>query len=132
MKNIYIGKEKPWNMNEVPSYVVNCAERFTIKLALELSHVGVYWGNEYKNKSGQWGEYLMDYNGLFINFKNFDFGQSHMYYDGPHCMISFGFLHYSWSPINCDKCLSEDPEVDYSTTWFKKLFQKKDRFKNFR
>lgn len=31
-------------------------------------------------------------------------GFEHMYYDGPHCMFSLGFLHFNWEPEWCDGC----------------------------
>jgi hypothetical protein len=35
----------------------------------------------------------------------FQIGSSHDYYDGPHCCFSLGFLHFSWAPDWCEKCM---------------------------
>ena len=37
----------------------------------------------------------------------FEFGSTHLYYDGPHCSFSFGFLNISWSWNWCKKCAAE-------------------------
>jgi hypothetical protein len=36
-------------------------------------------------------------------------GSEHIYYDGPHCSFSMGFLHFSWTGWNgwCKKCESD-------------------------
>lgn len=34
-------------------------------------------------------------------------GEKHVYYDGPHCTRSLGFLHFDWSWGWCDKCYEE-------------------------
>lgn len=41
--------------------------------------------------------------GVEIN-SHFLFGQEHMYYDGPHCFFSLGFLHIQWVNWKCRKC----------------------------
>lgn len=42
-----------------------------------------------------------------LNLGSFRFGESHDYYDGPHCGWSLGFLHFAWSWKWCKKCAAE-------------------------
>jgi hypothetical protein len=28
-----------------------------------------------------------------------------MWYDGPHCFFSLGFIHFAWQNNNCKKCI---------------------------
>jgi hypothetical protein len=37
--------------------------------------------------------------------RRFAWGEEHMYYDGPHCSFSLGWLHFSWSGDWCTKCM---------------------------
>ncbi len=39
--------------------------------------------------------------------KKFAFGSEHLYYDGPHCFFSVGFIHFYWQNNNCKKCYEE-------------------------
>lgn len=39
--------------------------------------------------------------------RHFALGAQHLYYDGPHCSWSFGYLHLAWSTGNCRKCQGE-------------------------
>lgn len=45
-----------------------------------------------------------------LSYGKWRWGESHVYYDGPHCMRAFGFLHVIWSggwdTGDCDKCYS--------------------------
>lgn len=43
---------------------------------------------------------------IWIN-KYFDFGSSHIYYDGTHCSFSIGFVHFTWYNPKCKKCLAD-------------------------
>jgi hypothetical protein len=40
--------------------------------------------------------------------KHFMIGQSHAYYDGPHCGFSLGFIHFNWSLGWCEKCMPKN------------------------
>lgn len=40
--------------------------------------------------------------------KHWLWGQSHDYYDGPHCGFSLGFLHINWSWNWCTKCMPDE------------------------
>lgn len=39
--------------------------------------------------------------------RHWAWGSTHMYYDGPNCLFSLGFLHFSWRGENCKKCWGE-------------------------
>lgn len=37
-------------------------------------------------------------------------GEEHLYYDGPHCSFSLGFLHFAWMRnAHCRKCEGDEP-----------------------
>lgn len=62
------------------------------------------------------GEHLSDhddewhigvgYHNLSINFDRWEWGRSHMYYDGPHDSFSLGYVHFNWQGDWCEKCYS--------------------------
>lgn len=35
---------------------------------------------------------------------DFQFGSDHVYYDGNHCSLHLGWLHFYWSSYPCSKC----------------------------
>ena len=43
---------------------------------------------------------------------SFRLGTCHVYYDGPHCCLDVGFLHFMWggNPLTgwCKKCMPDD------------------------
>ncbi len=43
------------------------------------------------------------YYSIWLN-KRFALGMEHIYYDGPHCSFSLGWLHFAWAPASCSKC----------------------------
>lgn len=52
-----------------------------------------------------------DMGGSYFNMcltRYFRIGQSHDYYDGPHCSYSLGWLHFNWSHRWCEKCMPPD------------------------
>lgn len=42
--------------------------------------------------------------GLCLNLKHWSFGEDHFWYDGPHCVYSFGCFHYRREYDDCKKC----------------------------
>lgn len=44
--------------------------------------------------------------------RKFELGESHDYYDGPHCCRKLGWLRINWSWHWCKKCM---PDEDSST-----------------
>lgn len=53
-----------------------------------------------ESKEWRWGQ------GTTLSItKHFHFGVEHMYYDGPHCLYSLGFLHLCYEPDWCTKCM---------------------------
>jgi len=63
-------------------------------------HRGILHGNEWDDFGG---EYFM-----VEATPRFAVGQSHNYYDGPHCSFSLGFVHICWSYWWCKKCMKDD------------------------
>ena len=55
--------------------------------------------------TGEWfpGMYWYD---CTIN-RHWFWDAQHIWYDGPHCNRSFGFVHFNWRRWDCEKCLSE-------------------------
>lgn len=37
----------------------------------------------------------------------FRFRSDHVYYDGPHCSFTFGWIQFCWGNENCKKCMGE-------------------------
>lgn len=56
---------------------------------------------EWADESRSGGRY---YN-LTISWNRWEWGRTHMYYDGPHDSFSLGFLHFNWSGDWCGKCV---------------------------
>lgn len=68
---------------------------FSVSVWLQYRHV----------TTGEWlsAGYLYD---ITIN-GNWCWGAQHIWYDGPNCNRSFGFVHFNWRSWNCPKCLHE-------------------------
>jgi len=60
-------------------------------------------------KGEEWDPHRGEYFTIAIT-PHFMLGEDHMYYDGPHCSFSLGFLHFCWSYWWCDKCYKEGTE----------------------
>lgn len=54
-----------------------------------------------------WREIGVGYRHAWIG-RPWVWGESHDYYDGPHCGWSLGFLHFDWSLGWCLKCMPPD------------------------
>jgi hypothetical protein len=46
--------------------------------------------------------------------RHFALGQQHIYYDGPHCSFSIGWLHLNWSYWWCKKCMPDQDSPCYN------------------
>jgi hypothetical protein len=44
-----------------------------------------------------------DYRSVYVS-TDWSLGPYHIYYDGPHCGFSLGFLHFNWTNAGCRKC----------------------------
>ena len=44
-----------------------------------------------------------DYRSVYLS-TDWQWGSYHIYYDGPHCGFSLGFLHFNWTNSDCKKC----------------------------
>ena len=81
------------------------AFRWTFQLGLS------YVGFIYQHKSDNVWHDNHACNYLVSVTKHFHLGSSHIYYDGPHCSFSLGFVHFLWSggiKTNwCEKCYDE-------------------------
>lgn len=57
---------------------------------------------QYKSE-GKWQDSQLEMYDVSLT-PHFDMGTEHFYYDGPHCMLDLGFLHFYWRNWNCKKC----------------------------
>lgn len=64
---------------------------------------GIGWEVLYDSNPCKWRKSPIDYYVISLT-KYFAFGRDHVYYDGCHCSLSLGFLHFSWNPSACRKC----------------------------
>lgn len=71
-------------------------------------HKGVYLCYEQELLSKGGTEWRTKGGYLYVSLTtHFDVGPQHIYYDGPHCSFSLGFLHFAWNLWHCNKCESE-------------------------
>lgn len=61
---------------------------------------------KFLDKENEWCP-VCEYFNLNVT-RYFRLGSEHMYYDGPHCSFSLGFLHFNWSYWWCKKCMPEE------------------------
>lgn len=61
----------------------------------------------YLEQGPKWHNTGGDYFNVCLT-RYFRLGQSHDYYDGPHCSFSIGWLHFNWSYWWCEKCMPPD------------------------
>jgi hypothetical protein len=69
---------------------------------------GGFWLEQQVRFSGEDGEWRQARaHGFFVDHR-FRLGSDHVYWDGPHCGFSLGFLHFNWQPDWCLKCMPDD------------------------
>lgn len=68
-------------------------------------HIGFVHQHKWK-ESGKWQSSHTSVYEMYIS-KHFAVGDTHLYYDGPHCMFSLGWIHFIWGNSNCKKCLGD-------------------------
>jgi hypothetical protein len=68
-------------------------------------HIGyVAFGTTYRTKDGRWSVVR----GITLGLRKvWEFGQGHLYYDGPHCSYMFGPFVLNVDRDHCDKCYEE-------------------------
>lgn len=74
---------------------------FRSVIELSLDRTGFEFGlfHQYQNKSdGTWHTSHTDNLAIVIN-RHWLWGDKHMWYDGPHCVFSLGFLHMHYSRL---------------------------------
>jgi hypothetical protein len=77
-------------------------------LLLEPYGFGLFW--QYKiRKTGEWSTAHTGAYSVHIT-RHWHLGPEHVYYDGPHCLFSLGFLHVQYAPRGgwCLKCMPEE------------------------
>lgn len=76
---------------------------------LEITFTSIGLVHEYTNDGGKTWSLANRYYTLCIT-RHWTIGEYHLYYDGPHCSLSLGFLHYNWSSDWCIKCMPNETE----------------------
>lgn len=78
----------------------------SFRYIIQIYKYGIEYNLQYRYKDdNEWRDSHTDNYALNIT-KHFHLGFEHIYYDGPHCFFSLGFIHlgyrnpYGW----CDKC----------------------------
>ena len=66
----------------------------------------IEFSKQHNRNGGPWEDGSGEYFGLSVT-KYFSLGPEHMYYDGPHCSFSIGWLHIFWSLGECKKCMPD-------------------------
>lgn len=66
-----------------------------------------YAGFFHQHRWRDTGEWCSSHTNLYMVSvtKHFQLGQHHAYYDGPHCSLSLGWLHFCWGSWRCKRCL---------------------------
>lgn len=54
-------------------------------------------------KPNEWRDLHQE--GFMVTISKWQWGEDHLYYDGNHCMLHVGWLHFEWSNPKCKKCL---------------------------
>jgi hypothetical protein len=86
----------------------DCAFYEAHRYVLDVYKFGISWTCQGKLKSkNEYRSLHADDTGVEIN-SNFSFGFSHVYYDGPHCSLSLGWVHFRWNNFKCKKCYGEE------------------------
>lgn len=75
--------------------------------ALEVHFTSIELFEEYSRDGGITWSLANRYYTLCIT-KRWAMGEYHLYYDGPHCSFSLGFLHYNWSGEWCTECMPNE------------------------
>lgn len=74
---------------------------------LEIGWIYVDLRHEVRFSTGDWRPAVRYYRADLT--PRFAWGRDHAYYDGPHCSLSVGWLHFSWSPqARCWQCEPEE------------------------
>lgn len=104
-----------WNeqREETPQY-----ESFGRRMwrdTLHLEWFGIALERDYKRRDEPDAEWrpVRTFFGITVT-SYFRFGMDHVYYDGPHCMLSIGFLHLYWDGNpwtgSCKQCMPYEEE----------------------
>lgn len=75
---------------------------------LEISRYGIELINQHQRKDTlEWYySHTLRY-GVNTTNEYVGFGSSHMYYDGPHCFLNFGWVCIQYVNYTCKKCMPD-------------------------
>lgn len=110
---IWKSKQIPAELHSIKAGVLMF--RYTIRFSFlnDKDQLGFEFGyfDEYFNKSSnEWivNDSATNTKYMILNIKEWNWGQEHFYYDGPHCSISFGWINFYWNNWNCKRCFSDE------------------------
>lgn len=104
-----------WNETHEETVVYESIGRRAWRNVLHVAWFGIGLEREYKRideADSEWRT-IQTFFGVSIT-SHFRLGMDHVYYDGPHCMLSIGFLHLYWDGNpwtgDCKKCWGDEDE----------------------
>ena len=104
-----------WKFKEIPEdrgdYMPNAAFRWTFQIGW--AWAGFVWQCR-SRKTEKWRNSTAGYYVVRL-WRRLWFGVRHDYYDGPHCMLSLGWLRFEWTGDLrdqwCTKCMPDSDEA---------------------
>lgn len=93
---------------EAAEAYVDCGIR-TWRRVLDIGWLSVSFHSEVKFRTDtpEESEWLWCQGTSISITKRFSLGTDHVYFDGPHCIYSVGFIHLCHEPDWCTKCMPD-------------------------
>ena len=120
---LWAGREEPEERKERDGSPYPCeAFRWTFQASCSRHGASAGFVHQYKlRSSGEWCSSHVHCYELAL-MPSWRWGRAHLYYDGPHCSLSVGFLRVLWGGVGgwCETCRAEE-EAPASTVlgWLK-------------
>lgn len=101
MMILWRGKEEPETRGS--HYPYN-AFRWTLQAHASWDSMGLGFVQQGRSRQSQeWSSSHVAVHEVNIT-RHWAWGSDHIYWDGPHCFYSFGFVHFGWMNWNCKRC----------------------------
>jgi hypothetical protein len=82
--------------------------RRVLEVTLNRDYFTLEWGRQYVLRGDEEEKWRDAYDGLsLVLSRSWLWGHNHMWYDGPNCNFSLGFLKINWSSPGCKRCHSD-------------------------
>lgn len=101
-----------WKFKEIPEVRGASFPCSAFRWILDVGISYIEFARQHKWRDiGEWAtSHVLRY-GICLT-KTFRMGSCHLYYDGPHCSFSFGFIDFYWAggliTGRCKKCMPDD------------------------